>query len=547
GAATRYRDLATELFGRGREQEAIDALAEAVGLVPDDDDARELLVRAHLKAGDIARARNHATAAAHFAAIADALEASGQDDAACDTLAEAVSRHPQHVDLRARLVRRLIARNELDQAAAVLPAELVGEEGDLLLALAEVHLRLGRFDPAREVLQALATRGAGDSQNLVLLGCSLADVNADAAFQCIDVATDAAVALSDWPAAAAALQEFVRRVPGYIPALIRLVDVCVDGSLDAALYAAQCDLADCYLAAGRAAEARVIAEDLTLRSPADSASRARFRRALEMLGESDPDAVINDRLSAHVSLESVGLPPLPPPVPTSVAAPPVDPRPVASAVARPEIVPDKRPVAEAPQAAGNPRPPSNQLSAAATRPEVVEIDLSGALSSLKTPAAAGNGGEPAPGPAKDAAELGDIFREFRAEVAREQATSSAAEHYKLALTYCDMGMLDESARSLETAVRSPRYRFQAASLLGRIHRERGRLPEAIEWFERAAETPAASPDAARALLYELGRALEDAHESSRALAVYLELRADAGSYRDVSSRIEQLARLNAGD
>ncbi|MGE5357474.1 MAG: tetratricopeptide repeat protein, partial [Bacteroidales bacterium] len=61
GAATQYRDLATELFGRGREQEAIDALAEAVGLVPDDDDARELLVRAYLKAGDIARARNHAT------------------------------------------------------------------------------------------------------------------------------------------------------------------------------------------------------------------------------------------------------------------------------------------------------------------------------------------------------------------------------------------------------------------------------------------------------------------------------------------------------
>ena len=36
-------------------------------------------------------------------------------------------------------------------------------------------------------------------------------------------------------------------------------------------------------------------------------------------------------------------------------------------------------------------------------------------------------------------------------------------------------------------------RFQAATLLGRIYRERGLLPRAIEWFEHAAE--AAAPTA----------------------------------------------------
>jgi tetratricopeptide (TPR) repeat protein len=140
-----------------------------------------------------------------------------------------------------------------------------------------------------------------------------------------------------------------------------------------------------------------------------------------------------------------------------------------------------------------------------------------------------------------AGSLDEVFREFRDEVQKEQAATNAGQHYKLGLTYFEMGLLDEAARTLELAVRSPGYRFQTASLLGRIARQRGKLHEAIEWFERAAETPASTVDAGRALLYELGQALEDAREWSRALAVYLELQADAGSYRDVAARVERLS------
>ena len=44
-------------------------------------------------------------------------------------------------------------------------------------------------------------------------------------------------------------------------------------------------------------KARVIAEDLLLRNPKSSAHADRLRRVLLTLGESDPDAVIADRLS----------------------------------------------------------------------------------------------------------------------------------------------------------------------------------------------------------------------------------------------------------
>ncbi len=138
--------------------------------------------------------------------------------------------------------------------------------------------------------------------------------------------------------------------------------------------------------------------------------------------------------------------------------------------------------------------------------------------------------------------LNEVFQEFRDEVLREDVTSAAAQQYKLALTYLDMAMPEEAVKPLETAVRTPRYRFLAASLLGRIHRQQGRTVEAIEWFERAAETPASSVQSARALLYELAGTLETAGETARALAVYLELQADAGDYRDVGARIARLSR-----
>ena len=47
------------------------------------------------------------------------------------------------------------------------------------------------------------------------------------------------------------LQEFATRVSGQIAALLKLVEICVDGGLEATMYKAQAQLADAYLEAGR--------------------------------------------------------------------------------------------------------------------------------------------------------------------------------------------------------------------------------------------------------------------------------------------------------
>jgi len=106
--------------------------------------------------------------------------------------------------------------------------------------------------------------------------------------------------------------------------------------------------------------------------------------------------------------------------------------------------------------------------------------------------------------------------------------------------YLNSGLVDQAIEALNLAVRAPRHRFEAAALLGRVHRERGELREAIEWFERAAEAPAASVSEGHALLYDLGDVLEHAGERERAHAVFIELQADAGTFRDVAARIARL-------
>jgi tetratricopeptide (TPR) repeat protein len=129
------------------------------------------------------------------------------------------------------------------------------------------------------------------------------------------------------------------------------------------------------------------------------------------------------------------------------------------------------------------------------------------------------------------------------EEQKAQDEQLAAEQLRLAHTYRDMGMVEDAIQSLERAARSSRQRFEAASLLGRLHMERGERAKALDWFERAAEAPAPTADAGRALLYDLADALESIGEAGRALAVFGELDADQHGYRDVAQRLERLSRV----
>jgi hypothetical protein len=238
-----------------------------------------------------------------------------------------------------------------------------------------------------------------------------------------------------------------------------------------------------------------------------------------------------------------------PPEPPAAPPPPEpEPAPEPITVAAPEPPPDPpkekarvpEPPAVEPAAPPPPAPPEKKPKPRGS----VEIDLTSALGELEGALAAPVPAPPAP-PAEPA-NLEQVFEGMREESGRQDVADQSAQHMTLGRTYLEMGMADEAINALRTAARSPRQRFEAGMLLGRVYRERGDVPHAIEWLERAAEAPAPSQEAGQALLYDLGAMLEASGETSRALAVFLELQADAGDYRDVAARVDRLARVQTG-
>jgi tetratricopeptide (TPR) repeat protein len=496
-------------------------------LDPADFDARLSAARVVEQSGDVEGA------ASRYRQLYDDLLEKGKEPEALDALRQAVRLNPADRAGRATLARTAVASGDIETARSYLDRETAGNDPALLVALVDIELRSGQLDAARELLPQLLAINRDLRHNIVELGWTLGDTNPAAAFVCVDAAVDASLAASDFDDAAGILQEFVTRLPGQIPALLKLVEVCVDGGLEATMYEAQAQLADAYLSAGQAAEARVIAEDLVAREPWEQAHIERFRRALVMLRVPEPDALIAERLSGHSPFMATD--------PFSDAMPPDTQLVEGDAPAEAAVV---EPQPEVPASQSFEGPPLREAvpEAAPARPRgPMEIDLTSALGEIEGASAA-----PVPTPPAPRENLDEVFQDFRDEVSRQGSADRSAQHLTLGRTYLEMGMLDEAVKSLKTAARSPRQRFEAGVLLGRLYTQRGDTTRAIEWLERAAEVPAPTAEDGRALLYDLGSLLEAAGESARALAVFLELQADAGEYRDVSARADRLARVQTG-
>jgi tetratricopeptide (TPR) repeat protein len=148
--------------------------------------------------------------------------------------------------------------------------------------------------------------------------------------------------------------------------------------------------------------------------------------------------------------------------------------------------------------------------------------------------------------ALDGLDIDGVFEHFRKEASRRAGHTDAERDYERGVALREAGQIEDSIQALRASSRAPQQRFRAAAALGRIYQQRNDLPQAIEWFERAAEAPPPSPDEAYALFYELAASLESVGEVARALAICLELQAEAGKYRDLSERIARLSKAQGG-
>lgn len=551
-AVALYQRIVDHLLAEGFYPKAAALLKKILKITPDDEAAQLHLGEISARQGLLADAKTY------FNAVAARRRHRGDAAGADEMVVRLGALDPADVPARraaaqalerrgdtagaARIWRDLydemLEKGRADESDAALRewARLSGDEPapDMVWPLASMALRDGRLDTARELLPKVLSQGAIARDKVLELAWTLVDRQGDAAALCIDMVADRCIAAGEFADAAAVLQEFAARVPGQVGALLRLVEVCVDGGLEATMYEAQAQLADAYLASGRPDEARVIAEDLVSREPWEAAHVDRLRRALQMLEVPDLEAVIAERLSAPAAeqgdtfddLHAADLPAgFEQPSAETREAPPAE-----------EAAPALEPLQ-----VGSPEPDAPLTEPleeeAPPRPAAVEIDLTSVLGELEAQHVA-----PALRPAAQAPrDLEDVFSGIRANVGSAGSSDESGEHLDLARTYMDMGLPDEAVSSLQMAARSPRHRFEAASMLARVFRDRGDLPHAIEWYERAAEAPSADVEDGRALLYDLGDVLEMVGETDRALAVFMELNADAPGYRDV---VERIARLS---
>ena len=535
---------------RGDARGAEEILVRLALLEEADADARLAGARAAQTLGDTRRSVEL------FKAAAQALAKDGRQREAFDALAEAAALAPDDPELRRQMVRDAVSAGELARAQTLLTAESAGADPELLLALGRMELAAGREAEARTALTRMVALAPDRIHALGDLAAELAGSGAiGAAFVCAEVLVDDALLAGDWDRAFAALHQIVANGP-HIPSLVKLVELAVDAGREDVMEAAQAQLADAYLADGRAEEARVIAEDLVARHPASEADADRLRRVLAVLGIDDAEAIIDRYREPGDDLADLEAEPLDLDVDVRIGdSMGEDSRGTHGEAATEDL---HQPRHERPESAEPEGNPSGNVSASAAGEgdrsphdeddaivlEMLEIDLSDTLADLGGPAAPPS--PPAEPTAAATADLESVFEEMRSRASRQQPGGDGSEEYERALQQLAEGRIAEAGSSLRSAARMPLYRFRASARLGRLYLERGEDAEGIEWLERAAEAPPPSPDEGWAVLYDLAGALERSGEGARALAVLLEIEADAGRYRDVRQRVEVLSRAQAG-
>ncbi len=284
--------LADQQVARNDMAAAGETLAEAATLDPTDTALRERVFQMAVASGNFTRAREHAQTTTHRRRVADALHAAGLVDEAIDLLREALQHDPGHMPTVARLVRLLVETGDAVAAAEYLSPGMAGSDPEARLALVEVLLRGGRPDEAVDIAHRTLADSPESVDAIARLAAAAAPHSVDAAVLLVEMAALHWTDRSQWEPAATALQRFVTRAPGCIAALVKLVEVAVDGDLGATASHAQEMLADAYLASGATAEGLAIAEDLAAREPHNPVHAARVRQAQEILegrGQAGPN------------------------------------------------------------------------------------------------------------------------------------------------------------------------------------------------------------------------------------------------------------------
>lgn len=138
-------------------------------------------------------------------------------------------------------------------------------------------------------------------------------------------------------------------------------------------------------------------------------------------------------------------------------------------------------------------------------------------------------------------DLGSLISEFQRGV-EAQLSGDAQSHYDLAMSYREMGLLEQAVDSFRVAAEDPAYLSKSAEMIGRCMLDQGRFDDAAREFATALSQPVADPSLLTGLRYQLGMAHEAAGRTREALEEFERVYAAQANYPDVTLKIRVLRK-----
>jgi tetratricopeptide (TPR) repeat protein len=134
----------------------------------------------------------------------------------------------------------------------------------------------------------------------------------------------------------------------------------------------------------------------------------------------------------------------------------------------------------------------------------------------------------------------DLLREFQKGVREHLDEKDFETHYNLGIAYKEMELHDEAIQEFRLAARDPGRVLACADLLGLCYLAKNDPRTAIREFRAGLDAAGHPPESYYGLRYDLGLAFETNGDVEQALESFEALQAEAGGFRDVLARVQEL-------
>jgi tetratricopeptide (TPR) repeat protein len=138
----------------------------------------------------------------------------------------------------------------------------------------------------------------------------------------------------------------------------------------------------------------------------------------------------------------------------------------------------------------------------------------------------------------------EVFSEFKKGLAKVVKPEDVDTHYDLGIAYKEMGLIDDAIQEFAVArqgCEGKKKEVDCLTMIAMLQVMKGDAGEAVASYRQALGTEHATGEAAKALEYELGLALETQGEAGKALYHFQRVAKLDPGYRDVTAQVQRLA------